>query len=97
MAKALKKKNSRFDFRISYENREIIESAANLEGLPVSSFATRVLLRESEKIIDKSKKISTIEISVSEAKKFIEALENPPSPNKNLQSAARKFNKKYGQ
>ncbi len=78
------KKHNRVEFRASQEERQQIAKAANSLGLSISAFLRMVALERSTAIIRDHK---TILLSDRNRDLFLEALENPPISNRNLQKA----------
>ena len=83
-------KEGRLDFRLSIEQKELIENAAHINGQTLSSFALEILLKKAKKIIREHQQ--TI-LSIADSKKFIEILEKNEEPNGALKSAFDRYRK----
>ena len=75
-------KNARLEFRVPERQKELIEDAANLQGVSVSDFLASVAHREALKVIQES---ASFQLSREESVRFVEALLSPPAPNAALQ------------
>lgn len=88
--------NDRIDLRISKEQKEVLKYAAELSGFKsLSEFIVYYVKDQANKII---KENHTVLNTVEDKKIFLEALLNPPAPNKELKKAHAdylKFKEKY--
>lgn len=73
--------------RIPVSVQEILERAAELSGATLNQFMVQAALKEAKKIIEDERLII---LSVSDAEKVFNLIENPPAPNTRLKSAMRK-------
>lgn len=80
--------SARIDARLTAEQKDIIQRAADLERRSISDFvvanaydAARQVIREHE----------TIMLSVEESRRFAELLLNPPAPGEGLRAAAAQY------
>jgi len=71
-------KNTRLEFRVPGRQKELIEDAAQLQGVSVSDFLASVAHREAVKVIQES---AAIQLSREESTRFVEVLLSPPTPN----------------
>lgn len=67
--------DTRLNFRLRGDIKEKIERAAFEEGVSVSDFASRVLLREAEEVLER--KHHTV-LSERDWERFVELMRNPP-------------------
>lgn len=82
---------ARFDARLSFEQKDLFERAAELGGFKnLSDFIISASKKEAEKIIENSEKILA---SNRDKKIFFNALINPAEPNENLISAKNNYEK----
>ena len=65
--------NARLDFRLSEQLKELIEQAAALSGQNLSDFATSVLARQSEEIVERHRIIRMSQEQYDEFAAFLEA------------------------
>lgn len=86
MATALR--TERLDARISREEKEMIETAANLRGTSFSDFV-RIAIKEAAVKIIREHEVLTL--SKESRRVFVEALINPPKPNAKAIAAARRL------
>ena len=69
--------------RIPENIKRTIEKAAGLTGKTISSYAISELLVSAERDI---REYETISLNNTERDRFLEALSNPPEPNKSLKN-----------
>jgi uncharacterized protein (DUF1778 family) len=74
----------RLTARVPLQVQETLELAAAMVGATVNQFMVQSALREAERIIEQER---VIRLSARDAEVFIQALENPPSPNAKLKAA----------
>jgi len=78
---------ARLDLRLTARDRERIDRAAALAGLPVAAFVRSAVLREAERTVAAE---STATLSPAESKRFLAALERPFAPNATLRRALKR-------
>jgi len=90
MEATLKSKGkTRFDTRLSIEQKELFERAAVLSGYKsLSEFVLRTVHQKAKQII---KENDLIIASSRDSEIFFDSLVNPKAPNKALMSAAKKY------
>lgn len=81
-------KQDRIDIRTSREEKQQIEAAANFIGVNLSTFFRMTALERSSEIL---KQKNALELSDYDRDAFLQALENPPKPNKALKEALKKY------
>lgn len=81
-------REDRVEFRASRNEREQIENAAKFLGMSVSAYLRMVALERSRDVLKNNNEFI---LSDQDRDQFLEALENPPQPNKNLQKAFRDY------
>lgn len=74
-------KSERIDIRLSLEEKAIIERAAAMNNRSVSSYILSIVLKQAK---DDMKKFDIELLDCDEMAIFIDALENPPMPSKEL-------------
>ena len=74
-------KDSRINLRTSLDDKSLLEKAASLRHLTLSSYIIATSLRQAQ--IDLAEQ-ETLLVSNSERDKIMKALENPPAPNSAL-------------
>lgn len=77
--------NARLDVRMSEDSKRLIEQAAGLLGVSVSSFTVSTMVREAEGVVER---FGALRLSRRDGERFLAALENPPEPNEKLRAAA---------
>ncbi len=82
------RKENRVEFRTSHQEREQIEKAASLLGMNVSAYLRMVAIERSAQVLKSSK---TLLLSDRDAALFLNALENPPPPNRALKKAVKQY------
>ncbi len=81
--------NDRIDVRLSKEQKELIKFACSLSGFKnLSEFILFCVNKEANKIIIENNQILQ---SMEDKKVFLDALLNPPQPNKQLQKAQQSY------
>lgn len=83
--------NARLDFRISPEQKALIERAAAAQGQTITSFAVSVLVRAANEMIQKD---TERELSERDSQVFLDMLSAPSKPNAALKAAAEKYNRR---
>jgi len=81
-------RTERLDARVSREEKEMIETAANLRGTSFSDFIRMVTKEAALKTI---REHEILALSGESRRVFVEALLNPPRPNAKLIAAARRL------
>lgn len=79
-------KQDRIEIRTSKSERRQFEEAASLSGMNLSEFLRRTALEKSFEVIRKN---NSIILSNEDRNAFLNALENPPGPNKKLKQAVK--------
>lgn len=90
------RKNERFDFRMTDEQRSLFEMAAEISGQTLTSFLISNMTQISQTIVKNYKDIKNLQqtiLSEKDSKKFIEILEENSEPNKALKSAYARYRK----
>lgn len=75
---------ARLDLRLSPEDKERVEAAASLRGLPVASFVRAAVLREAEQTMSAE---YVARLAPAESKRFMKALSGAFQPNAALRKA----------
>ncbi len=74
-------KQDRVEFRTTHLERKRFEAAATVLGMTLSSFLRMTAVEKSTEILRQN---TSIVLSDEDRDAFLEALENPPKPNKEL-------------
>lgn len=90
--KATKAKKSRVDLRIDQDQKELLERAASLRGLSLSSYLLSNSIEAATRDIESHEKLV---LSDNDRDLFLSLMENPPEPNQALKSAMRRFQEEY--
>lgn len=83
-------KQDRIELRASEGERTRFIKAAAFTGMTLSAFLRQAALEKSETVL---KNRDALTLSDRDRDLFLEALENPPKPNKQLQEAFNKYHK----
>lgn len=83
-------KEDRVEFRTSHQERIQFEMAATFLGVNLSAFLRMAALERSAEVVKES---NLLVLSDRDRDTFLNALENPPKPNKNLKKAFSKYKK----
>ena len=84
-------KTERLEARISSEQKELFQHAANLSGRSLTDFIISALQEAARLVVHEHK---VIQLSLRDRQAFVQALLEPPKPNKNLSQAAKRYQKK---
>lgn len=74
-------KEKRIEFRVSSETKSILEDAAKLANISLSSYILSVSLKQARLDLAKNE---TILLNNAERNRFIKTILNPPKPNTKL-------------
>jgi uncharacterized protein (DUF1778 family) len=83
-------KQDRIELRASEREMERFTEAASFRGMSLSAFLRQAALEKSEEVL---KSRDALTLSNKDRDLFLEALENPPKPNKRLQQAFKNYQK----
>jgi uncharacterized protein (DUF1778 family) len=86
------KREQRLDARVTREEKELIESAANLRGTSSSDFVRMAIREAALKTIREYESLTLAERSRNI---FVEALLNPPKPNEKTKAAAKRYKREF--
>lgn len=87
----MKTDTARFDTRLSKEQKELFEYAANLGGYrTLTDFVISSAQHRADEIVERHRSIIA---SRRDQKVFFDAILNPPAPRKKLSAAAKRYNK----
>ena len=81
------KKEKRIEIRVSNEDKSLIEQAAALSGISLSSYMLLNTLKQAKLDISLNELIS---LDNKDRDSLIAAFSNPPEPNKNLKDLLKK-------
>ncbi len=90
-SKAQQMKDDRLEIRVKPTDKQLLEEAASLCGISVSSFVTLHSLKAAKEEINTSQ----VTLSKKDAELLTSMLENPPKANAALKKALAEFRKKY--
>jgi uncharacterized protein (DUF1778 family) len=85
--------SERLDFRISPENKSLIERAASIQGQTLTSFASAVLLKAADEVIQSE---TTRTLSARDSQTFLAMLSSDVEPNAALKAAAKRYKERRG-
>lgn len=86
-------KNQRLEARVTETQKDLFQRAAVIQGLSLSDF---IILNLQERATQVVKDHDVIVLSDKDRSVFVDALLNPPKPNKKLREAAREHRKVLG-
>lgn len=81
-------KSARLDVRLTEDAKQLLETAAAMEGLPLSAFALTHLLKVAQGIVDERRATT---LSLADGLRLMKLLESPPEPAPALRRAARRW------
>jgi uncharacterized protein (DUF1778 family) len=79
-----KSKIERLEARLTKQQKDLIQRAADIQGRTVSDFIITVAQKEAQQVIREHEVIS---LSTEASRKFVDLLLNPPEPNEYLRKA----------
>jgi len=86
-------KDSRLNFRLPSELKDVIEEAATAMGQSVSDYAIATLVKNSQAILQQSQSTT---LSAKERRAFMALLdETEAKPNRALSAAAKRYKKRF--
>lgn len=83
-------KQGRIELRATEKERKLLLEAAEYSGMSLSAFLRQAALEKSDDIL---RRRDILTLSDRDRDLFLEALENPPKPNKRLKLAVYKYKK----
>jgi uncharacterized protein (DUF1778 family) len=86
-------KAERLEARLSREQKELIQHAADLAGRSLTDFVLSASQEAANKVI---REYEVIGLTAKESENFVNALLNPPKPNAALKKAMQRHNKLFG-
>ena len=92
MSQAAKTKDNRIDLRVDETAKKLIERAASIAGMSISSFTLSTTLRAAREEIAAYEQLA---LSNRDRDLFVATIENPPRANEALRSAMKQFKEKY--
>lgn len=81
-------KDERLNLRLTLRQKDLIESAAELNSQTVNTFALEAVLKKSREVIKEHQEAT---LSLEEAHKLLEILEQPSEPNAVLIAARERY------
>ena len=85
-------KTNRIDLRVSKEQKELLETAASIKGLSLSSYLLTNCLSIAQADIAEHQKLI---LSDRDRDLFLSLIADPPQPNQDLVTAMQEFQQKY--
>lgn len=86
-------RDARLDFRLSREQKRMIEQAATVTGQSLSDFAVANLIQAAQRTIDQA---AVTRLSMRDRDRFVHLIESEAKPNKALKTAAERYRKRRG-
>lgn len=82
---------ARIDARVLPEQKTLFERAASLKGVNLKTFMVDSMQEAAVRTLEQ---YESIHLTVEERRIFVDALLNPPAPNKTLRLATDRYNKR---
>lgn len=93
--KTIEHEKTRFDTRLSKEQKQLFERAAMIGGYrSLTDFVVDTVQNKAKEIVEERERII---LTQRDQAAFFEALSNPPTPNKKLLSAKKAYAKILGE
>jgi uncharacterized protein (DUF1778 family) len=87
-------KSDRLEARLSRQQKELIQHAADLVGRSLTDFILRASQEAANKVIREHKVIT---LTAQESENFVNTLMNPPEPNPFLKKAVKRHRKFFNE
>jgi uncharacterized protein (DUF1778 family) len=81
-------KPKRLEARLTTEQKELLQLAAEIEGTTITDFVVRSAQTEARRIIEEH---TRLRLSLEDSQAFVEALLHPPEPNARMMAAAAEY------
>ena len=86
-------KTERLEARVSREQKELFQRAADIQGRTLTDFVTSSVAEAAKRAIQEHEMMT---LSVRDREVFVEALLNPPEPSDKLRAAAQRYKQNMG-
>ncbi|MDP2663621.1 MAG: DUF1778 domain-containing protein [Dehalococcoidia bacterium] len=87
-------KSKRLEARVTAQQRELIQRAADLSGRSLTDFIVSSLQTAAEETL---RAYQVIELTTRDTEAFVNSLLNPPAPNERLRDAAHRYRELTGE
>jgi uncharacterized protein (DUF1778 family) len=81
---------ARIEARVSAQQKRLFERAAEIEGVTLTDFAISSMQRAATRVVEE---YARMELSQRNQRAFVEALRNPPEPNRALRQATKAYSR----
>lgn len=88
MTQAVRRRAERVEARVTFEQKQLLERAAALEGRSLTDF---VIASAQSAAADAIARHELLQLSPRDQTAFVRALLKPPTPNKTLRSAVARY------
>jgi uncharacterized protein (DUF1778 family) len=88
LAQVPRQRDRRLEARVTPAQKELIERAARAQGRTVTDFVITALHEAARKALEES---TLWQLTQEQQKAFVEALMEPPAPNRNLRNAYKRY------
>jgi uncharacterized protein (DUF1778 family) len=85
---SISKENQRVSARVPANVYDTLAEAAGLMGATLNQFLVQSALEKAQEVIESER---LIKMTTTSANTFFAAIENPPTPNKKLRNAIKKY------
>ncbi|WP_066375608.1 type II toxin-antitoxin system TacA family antitoxin [Anabaena sp. CA = ATCC 33047] len=86
-------KVERLEARITKEQKELFQRAADIQGRTLTDFVISSVLKAANEVIQENEMMV---LSRQDQEVFVEALLNPPAPSEKLRAAAQRYKQNMG-
>lgn len=86
-------KIERLEARVSKEQKELFQRAADIQGRTLTDFVISSVAEAAKRAIQEHEMMT---LSVRDSEVFVEALLNPPEPSDKLRAAAQRYKQNMG-
>ncbi|AFZ56387.1 DUF1778 domain-containing protein [Anabaena cylindrica FACHB-243] len=81
-------KKERLEARLTSEQKELLQRAAEIEGTTLTDFVVRSAQAQARRVIEEH---TRIKLSLEDSQAFVASLLNPPEPNQRMMKAAAEY------
>jgi uncharacterized protein (DUF1778 family) len=86
-------KKERLEARLTSEQKELLQRAAEIEGTTLTDFVIRSAQAQARRVIEEH---TRIKLSLEDSQAFVASLLNPPAPNQRMMKAAAEYKQAMG-
>lgn len=86
-------KGERLEARLTAEQKELLQQAAELEGTSLTQFVVSSAQEQARRLIEEH---TRLQLGREDSQAFVESLLNPPQPNVRMKAQAQEYKRSLG-